>query len=181
MNRSLFLRAALGLLASLAFVTPSQAGTTYITSVTESFSVLAPSSANTISSLTLTYTGLDGISSITQSATGITNGFIFVSPGVSNGAESITLSYSPSVAYVSGAVTFNTITTTNNTMMLATLIPLPTITVTASGSNTITQMPLHFTVLETITVPEPHSMALLGIGMTSFLAFRRFFKRNAVV
>jgi len=28
------------------------------------------------------------------------------------------------------------------------------------------------------TVPEPASMALLGIGMTSFLAFRRFFKRT---
>jgi hypothetical protein len=29
-------------------------------------------------------------------------------------------------------------------------------------------------------VPEPTSMALLGIGMTSFLAFRRFFKRATI-
>jgi hypothetical protein len=37
-----------------------------------------------------------------------------------------------------------------------------------------------FVALEATTVPEPTSMALLGIGMTSFLAFRRFFKRTPV-
>jgi hypothetical protein len=30
------------------------------------------------------------------------------------------------------------------------------------------------------SVPEPSSMALLGIGMTGFLAFRRLFKRTSV-
>ena len=32
----------------------------------------------------------------------------------------------------------------------------------------------------TSAVPEPTSMALLGIGMTGFLAFRRLFKRTSV-
>jgi len=36
------------------------------------------------------------------------------------------------------------------------------------------------TVLTTTSIPEPTSIALLGIGMTGFLAFRRLFKRTSV-
>ncbi len=33
---------------------------------------------------------------------------------------------------------------------------------------------------EAASVPEPTSMALLGIGMTAVFAFRRYFKRNTI-
>jgi len=44
-----------------------------------------------------------------------------------------------------------------------------------NGSGPVTTA---FGIQETV-VPEPSTMALLGIGMTGFLAFRRFFKRHA--
>jgi len=39
---------------------------------------------------------------------------------------------------------------------------------------------LTVTVASGVFVPEPGSLALLGIGMTGFLAFRRFFKKTSV-
>jgi hypothetical protein len=70
----------------------------------------------------------------------------------------------------------------------------PTDTINFAGVNSITVSKDIFlnggnggTSLSVITqafsstgVPEPSSMALLGIGMTGFLAFRRLFKRHAV-
>jgi len=49
-------------------------------------------------------------------------------------------------------------------------------TLNSSGSVIGAGFGLH----QSSAVPEPASLALLGIGMTGFLAFRRYFKRNAV-
>jgi len=48
------------------------------------------------------------------------------------------------------------------------------------GSNGATVSIINQAFSSTGGVPEPSSMALLGIGMTGFLAFRRLFKRHAV-
>jgi len=46
---------------------------------------------------------------------------------------------------------------------------------TIAGSGSFTEK-----VTATASTPEPTSMALLGIGLTGFIAFRRFFKRMAI-
>jgi len=51
-------------------------------------------------------------------------------------------------------------------------------TILSTGTGSATAGALTVTEIAA-TVPEPSSMALLGIGMTGFLAFRRFFKRPA--
>jgi len=48
------------------------------------------------------------------------------------------------------------------------------------GSNGVTVSVINQAFSSTSGVPEPTSIALLGIGMTGFLAFRRLFKRASV-
>jgi len=54
------------------------------------------------------------------------------------------------------------------------------ITVSLAANATTPQDGFSGTTIVTAVIPEPSSFALLGIGMTGFLAFRRFFKRPAV-
>ena len=62
-----------------------------------------------------------------------------------------------------------TVTLTTTSGSLAATLNNPALSVIGAGFG-----------LHESAVPEPASLALLGIGMTGFLAFRRYFKRNAV-
>lgn len=204
-NRSFFLIAALGLLASSAFVTPSQAGTTFSYTIT-------PTAAQTITATSInggsgstTFTASAGgsatvppdasikVATFTETATGVglDNTFMF-----HGGQYSASNTVSQSVNITLGAVTksFTVTESMGNSLVWAGNLVSPS--VTTSGpiiiGNTefvITQSSVVTPVSGTksisievtaVTVPEPASMALLGIGMTSFLAFRRFFKRSSV-
>ncbi len=54
-----------------------------------------------------------------------------------------------------------------------------TVSLAANGTNPTDQF-TGSTQVTAASVPEPTSLALLGIGVSGFLAFRRFFKRSAV-
>jgi len=158
-KRSVFLTVAAGLLASVAFATPSQAASVLTTAT---FSVTTPGTATDVE---VTYTpAVDPIGPITITGTGGLTGITTSEPAANTieikfdaaAATTGTLSWTFSTA-TAGAVTFSSASLTG---------------VTAGSQGTLS--------VAVSAVPEPTSMALLGIGMTGFLAFRRFFKRSAV-
>jgi hypothetical protein len=170
-RRSLFLSLAAGLVATMAFGTPSQAGP--VTEVTttgvnvglydyESFVVNYSFSGVPagFSSLTLTNVFPSGtIGSSTSGSTGtVTTTFTGSEPQpVALSEFTFTVPVAIDVAEADVKIT-------------------SAYFVTTSGHINITIHPTFS------TVPEPASMALLGIGMTGLLAFRRFLsKRNSVI
>jgi len=166
MKRSFFLAAACGLLASLAFTTPSQAGLMLVTTEVSYGTLFPPSAPPTVTSFTLTYTvptgmsfnasGLSGGILVTY-VPGGPNGYAGVSVNVTHpGTDTVKITFASPVSYFSGHFTFESTTAATT----------PTGAPTGVSVHVFNE-----------AVPEPPSMALLGIGMTSFLAFRRFFKR----
>jgi hypothetical protein len=180
-KRSVFPAMVLGLLGSLMSATPSQAGS-YIVSVSETFALTSAAPVdNSISTLTLQFSGLtDGISSLQYVGTAwsypVTPTSTPVTPTLTgdSSAQTVTLSFSPNVFTASGTVTFDTIVPTNNIAELESTIKFVSGT---SGASTSTFTGPTFTFLA--VVPEPNTMALGGIGMACLLAFHRLRKRFA--
>jgi hypothetical protein len=177
MKRSVFLALAAGLIASVAFTAPARAGTALVTA----FFDLTPDSATTTAVLfTFQDSGgafLTSVSNVTELNAG---GLLF--------GGSTPLDYT--IVGTSGVlVKFDAANQTTGSIG-----PPPTAGMqftfdftssngTAFGKN----MTLDLTPgtdagqsFSVSVVPEPASWALLGIGMTGFLAFRRYFKKTSV-
>lgn len=153
-KRSFLLIAAFGLLASLAFTAPSHAGTVY--TVDSTVYVLAGHATDVTETFSAAVSGPVTVTSTTLSVIG--------SPTVSG--SNVTFNFA------SVGVGFYTLdyTLTGGPGLLG-----------LGGTLSGTGAHQGGAAVLVTSVPEPTSVALLGIGMTGFLAFRRLFKRRAVV
>jgi len=165
MKRSVFLTVVAGLLASLALAAPSQAGSVVTTNLV--FSGLGTG----VDTIVIDYSGAGTISNLVQ----IAPGFPSASSEAITGPSQVTVTLTPATTQEAVAFKFDSTTSFGNGTP-------PNITVLSStgspgSQNLTTQTQLSFS---SLVIPEPTGIALLGIGMTGLLAFRRLFKRTLV-
>ena len=171
MKRSAFLSLAAGLLASLAFTAPTMAGGTIVTTTLEfvgSPTPLVPAATSIVIDYTLTSGVISDVGGLASSAPGTT---------VSGGGDQVTLSFSPGVSSFN-VVKFTFLESAIDFVNAPTGITLLSVTAEPGGQNVMMATALSYA--PNTSTPEPTSIALLGVGMTGFLAFRRLFKRASV-
>jgi hypothetical protein len=162
MTKRFFLALALTGVLGFAFASPAQAS---IVTVDTGFVVVG----GTATDLEITFTLTGGsVGPITPIAAGGLSGLTYGTVG-----DTVTLTFAASAgttpAFTALPVEFSFTTD-------ATAVTIATVSVTGStGSAAFGGGRVAIG-----TVPEPASLALLGIGMTGFLAFRRYFKKTSV-
>jgi PEP-CTERM motif len=171
-KRSLVLCMAAGLLASLAFAAPSHAGMTLVTTDV-TFSVTGANSP-TITDFRIQYSPVPMPGMTAPTISGSMDGGIGATVGSFSAATSIV-----EISFAASANTTSTIEFTFYTTASPGSVGGNFLDISGLVNGPVASQDFHVAVMAS-AVPEPASLALLGIGMTGFLAFRRFFKKTAV-
>jgi len=157
MKRSLFLSLVAGLLASLALTAPSQAGSVLV--VTDALLVAPAGTASADAEITYSTVPTGPITILGTTTVAVT--------GMSISGDAITINYTP----IKG-----------NQELDFTFFATPPITITADTlTGVVGPGPVGIIAnVNAAVVPEPTAIALLCVGLSGVVAFRRYFKRTTI-
>ena len=169
MTRRLFFGLAAGLLASLALAVPSQAGSVYVTEVS-----LTNNTGQVLNDLETVWTGTGGtISNVNVSTPSD------ATSAVVSGGNGINFTF-PSLLAAGAKLNFtfeNTATSSPTLDTSANTSVWSFSTGTGVEFYTAVDSKRDGLVLKTVAIPEPASLALLGIGLSGLFTVRRLLKR----